>query len=417
MRSVLLSSWALFFGITFAILSTSLQGPLLAVRAFDEGFDTSNTGLIMAGNYVGFLVGALATPLLIRNVGHVKVFAASASIASGTALLYTSFVDPAVWFVLRFATGFCVAVIFIVSEAWLNQSCPNDVRGRIMSLYGVLSYFAAGAGALLLNLSDPQGYGLFILASVMISFGIVPLLLSAQPAPAFIAPRRLGVRALFHKAPLGVGAVFMIGLAEGALFGAGPIFADKAGLTTAEISIFMAVISLGGLILLWPIGILTDRYDRSKAMIAITVLAALVSFLLAVTPVGLGILIFLLTGLFSGLCLSIYGICSAITNDNLEPDEMVGCGATLFICFSVGMILGPVFSTEIIEAWQPSAYFLYLATVHVLIAVYAIALMVRRGPVPAPKRRPAASLVERRGQLVTPSTEEWSPKPKQAEQP
>ena len=147
-------------------LSTGLQGPLLAVRAFDEGFDTSNTGLIMAGYFAGFLVGALTTPRMIRNAGHAKVFAAVASIASGTALLYASFIDPVVWFVLRVATGFCFAVIYIVSETWLNHRCSNEIRGRVMNLYVMLAFLGMGAGSLMLNLSDPRGYDLFILASV-----------------------------------------------------------------------------------------------------------------------------------------------------------------------------------------------------------------------------------------------------------
>ncbi len=383
MRSVLLLSWALFFGLVSITLSSGLQGPLLAVRAFDEGFDTSNTGLIMAGYYAGFLGGALLAPRLIRHVGHAKVFAAVASIASVTALLFAVFPDVVLWFVLRLTTGFCFATIYIVTETWLNQSSPNEIRGKVMNFYVILHYGGLGAGALLLNLGDPQGYELFILASVLISFGIVPLLLSAKSAPAFQAPKRLGIAALFRKAPLGVGVALLCGLTEGALMGAGAIFADKSGFSTAEVSIFMAVMFLGSLIFMWPVGIFADRYDRSKIMIAVAVLAALAAFQLAATSVDNFILILFLIGLYSGVGLSMYGLCLAAVNDELEPDEMVGSGATLSIIFSLGMMLGPAISTEIIEAWQPSDYFLYHAAVQVLTVLYVIALMVRRRFAPA----------------------------------
>lgn len=415
MKSILLSTWALFVGVAFTMLSNGLQGPLLVLRAFDEGFDISDTGLVMAGYFVGYLAGALTTQRMIRQVGHAKVFAAFASIMSGTALLFATFVDPLVWFGLRVVTGLCFAGIVIVTEAWLNQKSPNEVRGKIMNLYIMLSFLAYGIGALLLNLSDPSGFTLFILASVLISFGIVPILLSAQPTPAFQAPKRLGILVLFRKAPLGVGAVFICGLAEGALLGAGPIFADQSGLTTAETSIFMAVIFLGSLIFMWPIGILSDRYNRPKVMITIAVLAALAAFASAATPVDLEILLFALVGLFSGLCLAIYGICSALINESLEPDEMIAGGTTLFVVYSVGMMLGPVISTEMIEAWQPSAFFLYHAAVQVLIVVYAIAISARRDVVSAPKRRPMGSLAHRHNYLATPSWMEGSPKPEQTE--
>ena len=188
MKTVLILTWALLFGFAFTHLSVGLQGSLLTVRAFDEGFDTSNTGLIMAGFFAGNLLGALIAPRMVRKVGHAKVFAGFASIASGAVLLFASFVDPVFWFLVRFAIGFCNAVIVIVTEAWLNQRCPNEVRGKVVSLYCILSYFGLGAGPLLLNLGDPQGYDLFIVASVLISFGIVPILFSAQPAPAFQSP-------------------------------------------------------------------------------------------------------------------------------------------------------------------------------------------------------------------------------------
>ncbi len=388
------------------------------MRAFDEGFDNSNTGLIMASYFAGYLLGALMTPRMIRKVGHAKVFAAVASIASGTALLFAALVDPVVWFLLRFASGFCFATIYIVTEVWLNQRSTNDVRGKVMNLYLMLLYLGLGGGALLLNLSDPRGFDLFILASVLISFGIVPILLSARPAPAFQTPKWLGVLALFRKAPLGVGAAFLCGLAEGALTGAGPIFADKSGFTTAEVSVFMAVIYLGSLVFMWPVGLLADRYNRSKVMIMIAVagLAALVAFLLAATPVDLETLIFGLTGLFSGLALSIYAIGSAITNDKLEPDEMVGCGTTFFIVFGVGMMLGPILSTETMEAWGPSSYFHYLAAVQVLIVAYAIALMAGRGPIPAPKQAPAANMTARLRQIVMPSPVECSAGPEPSDE-
>ena len=175
----------------------------------------------MAGYYAGALVGALLAPKLIHRVGHTKVFAAVASIASGTALLFAIVPDAVFWFALRVMTGLCFAVIYIVAETWLNQSSTNEIRGKVMNFYVVLHYAGLGAGALMLNMGDPQGYELFILTSVLISFGIVPILLSAKPGPAFEAPKRLSVAALFRKAPLGVGAAVLCGLAMGALVGAG----------------------------------------------------------------------------------------------------------------------------------------------------------------------------------------------------
>ena len=399
MGSVLRSTWPLFVGITCTVMSYGLQVPLIPLRAFDLGFDTSVTGLIAAGYYIGGLLSAFFAPRLIQHVGHIKVFAALASVASGTPLLYVIFGEPLLWFLLHTVTGLCLGGLYIVAETWLNDRCANEVRGRVLSLYFMIVVAGTGAGALLLSLAEPSGPTLFILASLLISFGLVPILLSARPAPSYEAPARLGLLALTRKAPLGAGAIAIWGLADGALMGAGPIYADKAGLSTDEVAGFMAVISLGCLLFMWPVGMLSDRFDRSRFLVALSLLATLAAGLCAITPSDSEPLLYGLTALFAGLTLAHYGLCLAVANDRLEPSEMVSAGAALTICYSIGSILGPILATEIMEAWQAPAYFLFLAGVHLLIVVYALALMVG-GLVTTERRQPATAVSSLAGPLA-----------------
>ena len=400
MKEVLKSTWPLFVGVAFAALSYGLQVPLVAVRAFDEGFDTSVTGLVMAGYFLGVLIGAFLTPRLIQHVGHTKVFAALASIASGTPLLYTVYSDPVFWIGLRVVTGLCMGALFIVAETWLNDRCTNQTRGKILNLYFMVMLCSAGLGSLMLNLADPRGVELFILSSVLVSFGIVPILLSAKPAPSYKAPKRLGVVALYKKAPLGLGAFAIWGMADGALMAGGPIYADKIGLTTSEVATFMAVIYIGCLIFMWPIGQLSDRLNRPRFLVAVSLAAAMAAVLCALTSPDLELLLYGLTALFAGLTLAHYGLCLAVANDQLEPKEMVGAGATLFVCYGVGTVIGPIVATEIMEFWQAPAFFLFLAGVHLLVVLYALALMLG-GAVTAQRRQPATAVTSLAGPLAT----------------
>ena len=402
MGAVLRSTWPLFVGITFTVMSYGLQVPLIPLRAFDLGFDTSITGLIVAGYYIGGLLSAFVAPRLIRRVGHTKVFAALASIASGAPLLYVIFGEPILWFLLHSVTGLCLGGLYIVAETWLNDRCSNETRGRVLSLYFMIVVLGTGLGALLLKLAEPSGSVLFILASVLISFGLVPILLSARPAPSYQAPMRLGLLALARKAPLGAGAIAIWGLADGALMGAGPIYADKSGLTTDEVASFMAVISLGCLVFMWPIGLLSDRLDRPRFLIGISLLAALAAGLCAATPPEREQLLYGLTALFAGLTLAHYGLCLAVANDQLEPSEMVSAGATLTVCVSLGSILGPILATELMEYWRPTAFFVFLAGVHLMIVLYALVLMTL-GAIGGERRQPAAVVTSLAGPLATES--------------
>jgi MFS family permease len=156
--AALLSTWALLLGIGILMLGDGLQTTLLAVRADQEGFSTTITGLIMSSFFVGFLLGSITTPKITANVGHIRVFAALAALASASILVHAVFVQVPVWIALRFISGFCFAGLYIVAESWLNDRATNETRGKLLSLYMVVSYLGVGVGQLLLNLADPGEY-------------------------------------------------------------------------------------------------------------------------------------------------------------------------------------------------------------------------------------------------------------------
>ena len=177
MRIVLLNTWALFLGFSLICLGHGLQGTLIGVRAVLEGFSFISTGLIIAGYYFGFLGGSIVIPLFIERVGHIRVFAALASLASIAILLHSLFLDPMLWFLIRMLTGFCIAGIYIIMESWLNNKSTNTTRGKLLSFYFIITFSFVGIGQLLLNLSDPAKMNLFILVSILLSFALLPILL------------------------------------------------------------------------------------------------------------------------------------------------------------------------------------------------------------------------------------------------
>ena len=176
-------SWALLLGFGILMLGNGLQTTLLSVRASMEAFPTTITGAVMSVYFVGFLAASLYAPRIIEKVGHIRVFAALASLASAAILLRAVFVNPFTWANFQLFSGFCFAGLYVVAESWLNDSATNQTRGQLLSIYMVTSYVGVALNQLLMTAADPQGYGLFILTSVLISFALVPLLLCATGAP------------------------------------------------------------------------------------------------------------------------------------------------------------------------------------------------------------------------------------------
>ena len=387
MLTAIYSAWALLLGIALIQLGNGLQGTLLGVRATLEGFGTGTTGLVMSGYFAGFLAGSWIVPRLLAMVGHVRVFAALASLASGAALLHTIFVSPVSWGLIRLVTGFSFAGLYVVAESWLNDAATNRTRGQLLSVYMILVMSGMGSGQLLMNLYDPRGFELFVLVSVLVSFALIPITLSAGRAPSFEAPESIGPRALLQTSPLGVAGAFLIGIAHGALFSMGPVYATLIGMTVERLSFFIAAALLGGLVLQWPIGWLSDRFDRRKVIVTVAWVAAG-----AALGAGLGgedsyAVLIGLTALLGGTSLPLYSLCGAHTNDHLAPRQMVAASATLVLVSGAGLTLGPSIAASAMGLAGPQGIFWCLAAAHGCVGVYGLYRMVRRDPVPLDEQR------------------------------
>ncbi|WP_051431730.1 MFS transporter [Rhodovibrio salinarum] len=386
------SSWPLFLGVALMMLGSGLQTSLLGVRAGLEAFDTSATGLIMSMYFVGFLAGSLLVPRMIGQVGHVRVFAALASIASTATLVHVVFVEPVTWAVVRMLTGFAFAGLFIVAESWLNDRATNQTRGSLLAVYMVVMLGGTAAGQLLLNLDDPTRFQLFALVSVLISLSLVPLLLSATPAPAIQVPEKVGVRQLYRASPLGVVGCFGTGIAHGAALGMGAVYAGAAGFTLAEISAFMGAIYLGGMLAQAPIGVLSDRFDR-RLVLTVTTLAAAAAAVAAGWGMGVSNAATIgLAAVLGGLTLPLYALCVSHTNDYLTPTQMPAASGRLYLVTGVGATLGPLAVALLMDLQGPVAYFGFLAAVHLAIGVFALWRMTRRAAKPLEEQGHYASL-------------------------
>lgn len=382
MRAAFASSWALLLGIALLMLGNGLQGSLLGLRASIEGFPTAVTGLIMSSFYVGFLGGSTATPHILGRVGHIRVFAALASILSTAVLMHAVFVTPISWAAMRLVSGFCIAGLYVVAESWLNDCATQETRGQILSVYMVLVMGGMAAGQMLLNLADPGGFELFVLISVLVSIALVPILLTVAPAPRFDAPSKLGLARLYAISPLGVLGCLATGLSNGAVIGMGTVYARELGFSVGRISLFMGVVFFGAVLLQWPIGRLSDRFDRRRVITLTTTLAALVALALAAMPALPAFALFVLAGVFGGLSFPLYALCVAHANDYLEPDQMVSASAGLVFAGGLGALLGPVAVANVMAQWGPIGFFWFLAAVHAAIGLFAVWRMTRRAPPP-----------------------------------
>ena len=389
--SALLSSWALLLGFGVLMLGDGLQGTLLAVRADMEGFSATITGLIMSSFYLGFLVGSLLCPRITAKVGHIRVFAALAALASASILIHALFVDIAVWMALRLLSGFCFAGLYIVAESWLNDRATNETRGQVLSLYMVVTYVGVGAGQLMLNLAAPTDFPLFILTSVLISIAVVPLLLSAGSPPKFQESVSISLIQLYRLSPLGIVSMFVVGLVTATFFALGPVYGQRIGLDIENISYFMAAAVIGTVLFQGPIGILSDWFDRRIVLTIVTILTSMAAVLCVFAREYSNEMVLLSAGLFGGLAFPLYSVCIAYTNDHLKPNQMIAASGSLVLVGGLGAIAGPMLVASIMDYLGEAYLFWAMAAAHALIGLFGLVRMAIRAPVPLDKQGPSTA--------------------------
>ena len=376
MIKVISNCWALLFGMGLIMLGNGLQGSLLGVRASMEGFGISTTGLVMSGYFFGLILGSAVVPKMVGRVGHVRSFGALASLASTSILVHVVFIDPWVWWGMRVVTGFAYAGIYVVAESWLNDASENETRGQLLSVYMVISLIGLAGGQLLLNIAPPSGIVLFVMISVLISFAVIPILISASQAPHFETAESVSVIHLFRVSPLGVVGMMLSSFCIGSIFSVGPVYGTSIGLSVQEISFFMGTIILGGALVQFPLGRLSDTLGRRQIMIVSCFGAAAFS-MLAPQYIG-GWQLYVIIAVVGGLSMPLYSLCAAHTNDYLSPPQMVAASGTLVLVSGMGATMGPPVTAFAMEYLGAPAFFYSIAVSLTMVAVYGLWRVTRR---------------------------------------
>jgi MFS family permease len=382
MTAILPTIAALLLGVALLLLGSGLQGTLLGIRGAIELFSPLAIGVIMTAYYVGFAAGCMFGARLIERVGHIRAFAAFASVASATAVIFPLALDPISWMVLRIITGYCFAGLYMVIESWLNERIPNAYRGRLLAVYMIVNLSAMAGAQQLLNLADPAGFVLFVVSSVLVSIALVPVALTTTTVPAPVPTNRLRLSEIYAISPLGVVGALCIGMQNGAMWGLVPLVAIQSGLSTAQIATLMSVIVLGGVVLQWPVGRLSDFLDRRHVTIgASLVLSSVALALYFVSPFD-QMVVLVLGFVFGGMSLVVYPLCAAHINDRIEHENLIQASAALLLVFGVGAAIGPLLGGLIMQGFGPSALYLYMGIVSFLLVGFGIYRLTERSATP-----------------------------------
>lgn len=363
----------LLLGVAILLTGQGLQGVLMPVRATMEQFSTLAVGFIGAFYFLGFTFGCWKGAALIRRVGHVRVFGAMTAIASAVPLLQGLWVNLWTWGLMRFATGFCLAVLYVVIESWLNERATDENRGTVFSAYIIIVMTMMAAGQQVLLLGDPAELNLFAVASVLVSLAAVPILMSRLEQPEPVEESRFSLRLLYRNSPTGMLGSLTSGLANGAFWSLAPVFTAALTQDVSMAAWFMTSVVLGGAVGQWPLGWWSDRVDRRQVLVGVSLAGVLLGAALWLLSPKLGPLGILLLGICWGaVAFPVYSIAVAQANDRADPGTFVMISSGLLLMYGMGAVIGPFLSSAFMMIFGGSGLFLYTAIAHFILSMFVL---------------------------------------------
>lgn len=371
------SAWPLLLGLHLLLLGHGLLIVIVMLRASALGFSALELAIVSTSYFVGYFLGSISAPKMVERTGHVRVFAALASLASTSALVHLVTDIPVLWMLARILCGFCMAGIYVVAESWLNNATSNDDRAQVLGIYLLVNVGSIGIGQFISQFDSSLSFTLYLIVSILISIGMLPMLLTADRTPVFEAPQPVSIKRLFQISPLATLLIFLSGVLFGGGYGLAVVYAKSVGFTDSQAGIFSAITFLGGLVFQWPLGYLSDKFDRRSVILAVSAGAVLFAFIGTIDNLGFfGIcaVVFLL----NAFMLPLYSMGISHANDYLDGSQIVSAGAALILVSGVGGIIGsPVFSLAMYYM-GPNGYFYGFAFILSVVFAYTAWRMTQR---------------------------------------
>jgi len=358
MRSIVASLAALMSASLFVQFSNSAMSTLIPLRLAAAGQSESDVGIIAAAFSAGFALGCFAAPKPILRVGFIRGFAAAAAVCTVAAIMLdlTGNVDKnvIVWSLLRFTMGAAIAATFAISDAWINERSPNEIRGRVIAIYSILISIASIASQLVFFLVDVAFDGFYSALAIMFNISVVIICMMNAPVPRVESSSSGGMLKLKIISATGLAAAFTSGFIAMSIITIIPFYLAAKGVTSELIALSVIFIFVGRLIFQWPIGWLSDRFDRRAVLVALAVaITALFLALLVIGPTEgkaisgmLGLpylyLTFGILLLLGGFSFPIYSVGLSLAFDRSKGRSKMHVATTMLFFNSVGSVAGPL---------------------------------------------------------------------------
>ena len=383
MHSTFRTLFPLFVSCFVLLLANGLINVLLPVRMGLDGAGIDTIGMVLSLYFVGMLLGALLSINLIKRAGHIRVFAGCVALGAISILICSLYSDSILWGAMRVVTGFCNACAFTAMESWLSSSSSKETRGKTLAVYNAVWLGGLFGGQFFMNLASPQDTTLFVIAGILLCVAVIPLVLSRHPGPLVEEVSAMSLRALYKVSPLGVVSCLVSGMIYSASFNLLPVFASEYNIIDFELSLYVGTAIFGAFILQFPVGYLSDRYDRRTVLLIILIISALVDLTIPEFAAAGNLFgVFSATAITCGIIACTYPLSMSEAFDKLRQNQMVAAMGGMIFAFAMGGIIGPYAASLVMDTLGSVFLFYFLALSQFLLAGFVVYRMKMRQALP-----------------------------------
>lgn len=363
----------LLCGLMLLTLAIAVLNTLVPLWLAHENLPTWQVGMVGSSYFTGNLVGTLMTGWLIKRQGFNRsYYLASLIFAAGCAGLglMTGFWS---WMMWRFIAGIGCAMIWVVVESALMCSGTSRNRGRLLAAYMMVYYVGTVLGQLMISKMPTDIASVLPWITALTLVAILPLLFARivndrsenQEATPVWPMLRL------RHARLGVNGCIISGIVLGSLYGLMPLYLNHQGVSDAGIGFWMAVMVSAGIVGQWPVGRLADRFGR-LLVLRVQVFIVILGCMAMLSHAAMGPTLFVL----GAAGFTLYPVAMAWACEKVEHHQLVAMNQALLLSYTVGSLLGPTFTSMLMQSYSDSLLFVMIAGVAF---VYLLMLLRKAG--------------------------------------
>ncbi|NGX34055.1 MAG: putative MFS-type transporter YcaD [Candidatus Anoxychlamydiales bacterium] len=354
--------------LAFVVCSSTPFLTFISLKLQVEGFTETVIGIVQSSFYLGFLIGSLRAEKIIARVGYIRSFVCFSAIFGATVLIQGMYISAILWTIMRIIGGVSIATLYVIIESWILSGSSQKTRGKTLSLYMIALYGSQSLSQMLIDVVNIETITPFLLFGILCYLSIVPISINYSKTPESQSEiMKKSYLEVYKASPLSFWGSLSSGIILGAIYSFLPIFAT---LNNIRVSYIMTITIAGGFLLQWPIGYLSDIFDRRKVLITSAILAIIPSILMIFFS-NVTYFAYFLCFLLGGFTFVIYPISISQACDRFDTKYVPFVVGFMAMTYGIGAIIGP-FVTSLFMEISIYALFIFIAIVSSLLGIIGI---------------------------------------------